>query len=174
MAVETSLMTVMGLCLKELRLKREKTQSDLATYIGMTNAGWGKLENGKASLSVENLMLVCEYLNMEIDTFFSYINKIKEDLESKGWCVQIKRVENDGLILGREFYKFSNRNKTEVFSSLIGMTVAEFEAHNDFISDTHLEHRLRNDNDIIQGVLVEESAFLYASLEKMRVNKNLK
>ncbi|HCM0490484.1 helix-turn-helix transcriptional regulator [Vibrio sp. 1580] len=102
MLKETSLVTIIGLCLKELRVSKKITQSDMADHIGMTNAGWGRLENGKASISVENMALACEYLLVSLEDMFFNINRVSEGLKNEGWIVHTRRIDNDGLIIGRE------------------------------------------------------------------------
>lgn len=119
---ETSLLTVMGLCLKELRMKREITQSEMAKHIGMTNAGWGRLENGKASLSVENMVLACHFLDTTPENLFIEINEVTEKLKLQGWEVHIKRVEQDGLIAGRELE--SSYEKIKAIPVVGGLTCA--------------------------------------------------
>lgn len=102
MARQTSVLTMMGLIFKESRLEKNITQSSIAKHIGMTSAGWGKLENGKASLSVENMMLVCSFLEIPPTQLFSSIEILTKDLENEGWDVHINRIDNDGLLIGKE------------------------------------------------------------------------
>jgi transcriptional regulator with XRE-family HTH domain len=102
MIKETSMLTIMGLFLKEARLEKKETQSSISKHVGMTNAGWGRLENGKSSLSVENMMLACDFLEMTPSALFTKINNIKNELEIEGWNVNVSNVENDGLLIGRD------------------------------------------------------------------------
>jgi transcriptional regulator with XRE-family HTH domain len=102
MIKETSALTIMGLLLKEARLEKKETQSSISKYVGMTNAGWGRLENGKSSLSVENMMLACDFLEMTPNLLFININRITSELKNDGWSVDISNVENDGLLIGRD------------------------------------------------------------------------
>lgn len=99
---QTSVMTIIGLTLKELRLNKKITQSSIAKHIGITSAGWGKLENGKASLSVENMMLVCSFLEISPTELLSSIEEQVNKLEESGWDVGIHRVDNDCLLIGKE------------------------------------------------------------------------
>ncbi|OBU28934.1 helix-turn-helix domain-containing protein [Photobacterium kishitanii] len=106
MTRETSVLTIMGLIFKELRLKKNITQSSIAEHIGMTSAGWGKLENGKASLSVENMMLVCSFLEISPIQLFSEIDILTKELEKEEWDININRIEKDCLIIGKDFEKY--------------------------------------------------------------------
>ncbi len=49
----------------------------------MTSAGWGKLENGKASLSVENMMLVCSFLEISPIQLFSEIDILTKRIRKR-------------------------------------------------------------------------------------------
>ncbi|PHS23050.1 MAG: hypothetical protein COA84_11645 [Robiginitomaculum sp.] len=102
MIKETSVLTIMGLLLKEARLEKKETQSSISKHVGMTNAGWGRLENGKSSLSVENMMLACEFLGLTPNSLFINVNDIAGELRLEGWIVNISNVENDGLLIGRD------------------------------------------------------------------------
>lgn len=106
MTRETSVLTIMGLIFKELRLKKNITQSSIAKHIGMTSAGWGKLENGKASLSVENMMLVCSFLDISPIQLFSQIDILTKELEKEEWNINLNRIERDCLIIGKDFEKY--------------------------------------------------------------------
>ena len=106
MTRETSVLTIMGLIFKELRLKKNITQSSIAKHIGMTSAGWGKLENGKASLSVENMMLVCSFLDISPIQLFSQIDILTKELEKEEWNINRNRIERDCLIIGKDFEKY--------------------------------------------------------------------
>jgi len=104
MKKETSVATVVSFTLKAARLNARIPQSEIAKKIGMTNAGWGKVENGRTSLSLENMLLACKSLEI------SAVNLLKDSyiqvelLKQKGWIVHDNRINDDGLVRGTKLY----------------------------------------------------------------------
>ncbi|MEL8184992.1 helix-turn-helix transcriptional regulator, partial [Escherichia coli] len=50
--MKTSYLTILAFHIRDLREEKGITQLDIANKLGMTSAGWGKIENGKSALSV--------------------------------------------------------------------------------------------------------------------------
>jgi len=92
--------TVLALTLKEIRMEKGMKQSAVAEYLGMTTAGWGKLENGKTLLSVESMDCACSALGLSPIKLLERVYEQIDLLKHKGWEVRDKRTDNDGLILG--------------------------------------------------------------------------
>lgn len=55
--------------LKRARLERRVTQRELATTLGMTQARLSQIENGKGSLSAEQLITVLKHFNLPLNYF---------------------------------------------------------------------------------------------------------
>lgn len=53
--------------LKQLRIEKNKYQSDVATFLGITASAYGFYENGKRDIPTEYLIKLSEYFNCSID-----------------------------------------------------------------------------------------------------------
>lgn len=106
---ETSTTTVLGYLFEERRKNLRKTQKDIAEKLGITSAGWGKIEHGKSSLSVENMFVACEALDIKPIQLMTNLDAFIEILETEGWTIHTKKIENDGLILVREINNSANK-----------------------------------------------------------------
>ena len=53
--------------LKELRKESGKTQKELASYLGMTQAGYQKYENMKTEPNINNLIKLADLYNVSVD-----------------------------------------------------------------------------------------------------------
>ena len=53
--------------LKKLRKEKGLTQADLAKVLNTNQSQYGKYENGKTNLSIENAKNVAEYFGVTID-----------------------------------------------------------------------------------------------------------
>ena len=104
MEKETCMAIVLALTLKEIRIEKEIKQSAVAEGLGMTTAGWGKLENGKTLISVENMDCACSVLEVSPIKLLERVNTQIDFLKTKGWKINNKRVTNDGLVLGLAVY----------------------------------------------------------------------
>ena len=100
MKKETCMATILSLTLKEIRIEKGIKQSVIAEYLGMTTAGWGKLENAKTLLSVENMYCACSALEISPIQLLERVDKIINLLKTGGWEIRDKRTDYDGLIIG--------------------------------------------------------------------------
>lgn len=53
--------------LRELRLRKGKTQKEVGEHLGITEAAYGRWENGQRKLSAEALLALSSYLECTID-----------------------------------------------------------------------------------------------------------
>ena len=96
----TSVATILGFRLREIRENQNLSQATVASTLGMTNAGWGKLEKGINALSVDNLVSVCELFEIKPSELMKEVEKNIETLKKDGWDVSSKRVDQDALLTG--------------------------------------------------------------------------
>lgn len=62
--------------LKNLRIDHDKSQRDIADYLGTEQSYYAKYENGKRPLPIDRLKKLCEYYNVSAD----YILGLSENL----------------------------------------------------------------------------------------------
>ena len=62
--------------LKGLREDNDKSQTEIATYLGTSQSYYAKYENGKRPLPIDRLKLLCEYYNVSAD----YILGLSENM----------------------------------------------------------------------------------------------
>ncbi|HAT2866212.1 TPA: helix-turn-helix transcriptional regulator [Serratia marcescens] len=96
--MKTSFMTILAFHIRDLREIKGITQAEIAEKLGMTSAGWGKIENGKSSLSVENLMKFSKLINSDAGSLIKSAQSIAKQLINQGWSVSYSQVEDDGLL----------------------------------------------------------------------------
>lgn len=64
--------------LYELRTDRDLTQEDIAKILKTTKQTYGKYENGKLSLKIEDLETLCHFYNISADYIIGLINDPKK------------------------------------------------------------------------------------------------
>ena len=69
---------IIGERIKELRIKNNMTQQDLALLVGLTSTGVSYWESGKANPDVKSINKLADYFNVSIDYIYG-----KTDLDSK-------------------------------------------------------------------------------------------
>ena len=77
---------IIGLQLRKIRLMRNKTQSRVSKAVGVTFQQIQKYERGQNAISINNMMKLCEYLEVSVDYFI-------KPLEDKNLTF-LKRREN--------------------------------------------------------------------------------
>jgi|SRR5699024_1767066 len=102
--MKTSYLTILAFHIRDFREKYGVTQSDIASGLGITSAGWGKIENGKSSLSVENMMKFCKIINIDATILLDISTKSAKNLIKCGWSVSYSPVEDDNLIDGKNIF----------------------------------------------------------------------
>ncbi len=71
---------LIGTRIKMVRITRRMSQTDLAKKIGLTQTHLSNMENGRAGLTVANLLKLHEALECPMSTFFEDIEHPKNDL----------------------------------------------------------------------------------------------
>lgn len=73
--------------LKELRKEASKTQQEVASYLGMTQAGYQKYENMLTEPNIENLIKLADFYNVSLDFLVDrpfnnsvYLNDIEKSM----------------------------------------------------------------------------------------------
>lgn len=117
--MKTSFLTILAFHMRDLREEKGITQAEIAEKLGMTSAGWGKVENGKSSLSVENLMKFCKFADTDAQKLLTLSQQTAKELIQEGWAVAYSQVENDGLIEARGFSVLANSKVDSVLQRAI-------------------------------------------------------
>ncbi|CAL6811842.1 TPA: helix-turn-helix transcriptional regulator [Escherichia coli] len=102
--MKTSYLTILAFHIRDLREEKGITQLDIANKLGMTSAGWGKIENGKSALSVENMLKFCKVVDIDPCVLLNISTESARVLIEKGWVVSYSPVERDNLIDGKNIY----------------------------------------------------------------------
>ena len=63
----------MGKRIRELRLQKEMTQSDLGATAGITYGHVSLIENGQANITLETLEKISQVLNVSVASLFEYM-----------------------------------------------------------------------------------------------------
>lgn len=85
------------LLLKQYRLDKNMSQAAFAKELGMTRAGWGKIENNNTSLTMEMFFRVCDMHNTSPQRVLQRVNDHIKVLVDRGWTVSSESVEGDDL-----------------------------------------------------------------------------
>lgn len=62
--------------LRQARLDAGLSQESMGELLGMTQEGWGSLERGRTAISVEQLMRVCEVLQLPVTYFIGGVVEV--------------------------------------------------------------------------------------------------
>ena len=118
----TTVNTIISLLLKQARENAGLSQTDISKRLNITSAGWGKIEKGQSSISVDNLFASCRELGISPEVLIRKAEKLSKELKSDGWHIEQKRVEEDGLLIGSNLNK--SMSTTGLFSVATSATVA--------------------------------------------------
>lgn len=89
--------------IRNLREDADKTQTDIADYLGTTAQYYGKYEKGERELPFSRAILLAEYYAVSLDYLAGRTN---------ARCVQTERaLTDDELRLLRQFRRLTERNK---------------------------------------------------------------
>ncbi|WP_052074733.1 helix-turn-helix domain-containing protein [Shewanella mangrovi] len=111
--METSFNTVLALTIKQKREEQKLTQAQVAELMGMTSAGWGKIENGQATLSIDNIYKFCQLkeINIDVSSLINLAELRVKELTKAGWSVgTLPKREDDKLLWGYTFDKSLSSN----------------------------------------------------------------
>lgn len=100
--------------LKELRISENKTQSEIAKEINITQFTYSNYENGKTEPTVEILCQLANYYGVSLD----YL--VGRDFNNEfGYMSE----EEQGLV--REFRKLNKLNKVRIIAQLAGLLLGQ-------------------------------------------------
>lgn len=77
-------MCLINVRIKELRIAKKMSRIDFAAHIGIDNSQYGKIENGKLSLTLDHVMEICSKFNVSSEWLLfgrgeKYVVKSKSD-----------------------------------------------------------------------------------------------
>ncbi len=101
MKAGTTYPAIIGNVIKQLRGQKGISQGDMAQAMGVSQAAWSKLENGKANLSTAQLAKVADRLGLSAGTIMQYAEMAADNFQSEGMTVTYdnKEAENTNLML---------------------------------------------------------------------------
>lgn len=77
--------------LKDLRVSRKKTQSEVANYLGVSYQAYAYYENGKRQMSVETAKKLATYFNVPASVIISDYICVPNSIEEVGIKIPIIR-----------------------------------------------------------------------------------
>lgn len=63
--------------MRELREDRDLSQKEVGKIINKSQQGYSHIENGKASLTIEDMLILCKFYNVSTDYFVGLTNSSK-------------------------------------------------------------------------------------------------
>ena len=101
MSAGTTYSAIIGNVIKQLRDTQSMKQSDMAEKMGISQAAWSKLENGKSTLSTAQLAKAADFLNVPANYIMQYADEAAANFKAEGMTVTYdhKEAENIGLML---------------------------------------------------------------------------
>jgi len=96
----TSYNTIIGLLLSNKRQNLGLSQIDVSKKLGVTSAGWGKIEKGLSTISIDNFFSACSALDLSPSELIKDAEDSVLRLKADGWYISKKKVDNDGLLWG--------------------------------------------------------------------------
>lgn len=121
----TSLVTITTVLLRSFRIGSGTHQSAIADACGKTKATWGKVETGKANLTLNYLYRASEKLQVKPWALLQLADKYAEFLKEVGWHITMGELhEGDDYLLEQAntyFIRYpQGRNKDEYRDFSIG------------------------------------------------------
>lgn len=90
--------TIISLTIKGFRESSKKSQKEMAELLGITSAGWGKLEKGKSTISASNVLLICDILEVSFEDFYGQVSETAANLRRDGWDIEKElKLDEDTL-----------------------------------------------------------------------------
>ena len=87
---------------KELRLKNNITQKDLANILNISRSLMGRYENEFEIIPIKYLNIICNYFNISLDYIFEFTNKYNYDNNN---------LEIDKKLMSKRLKEFRKNNK---------------------------------------------------------------
>ena len=119
--------------IKDLRLEHNKTQKDIANYLGISIAAYSQFERMDTLIPIELLNKLSNYYNVSLD----YLLKITDDPN-----ISIANKELDKKVVGENLKKIRKDNKLyqETLAQEIGTShslISEYESGKKLVSLTY-------------------------------------
>ena len=89
----TSFPTILGGIIGDLRKKQGLSQGEFAERMGLGQSTWSRVEKGVSGLSIEQLVLASEVLEIRPSKLVAMAEKIADDLRTQNIKVENKRSE---------------------------------------------------------------------------------
>ena len=70
--------------LREMRIKRGKTQADMASELGISRPTYIKFENDPSAMSVGSAQRICELLDCSINDVVFFADDVKTNCTERG------------------------------------------------------------------------------------------
>ncbi len=102
--------------LRDLREDADKTQQEIADYLGTSAQHYGKYESGKAEIPLERAVMLAKYYNVSLD-YIAGISSIRHPLD-------LDNLSSPAEILSDKITQLSDNEKQAVkdtLSSVIDM-----------------------------------------------------
>lgn len=101
MKAGTTYPVIIGNVIKQLRDQKGISQGEMAQVMGVSQAAWSKLENGKATLSTSQVARAADHLGTSANVVMQYADMAVDNFKSEGMAVTYdnKDAENSGLML---------------------------------------------------------------------------
>ena len=139
--MKTSNQTIIAFLLKDKRERINLSQSEMAEKMGMSRGGWVKIENSTSMITIENLLLSCEILNITPQDIMKETEEVSNSLRKIGWEISIKKLEDDNLIQGKNFLSSIGRltSSASIFGELNNIVVSGVALSNKFLKKESLD-----------------------------------
>jgi len=92
--------------IRELRIKNNKTQADIAFILDLDTSTYGKLERGNSDITLKKLEILAAYFNMPVTDLIAYPQKlisadsvINAEVEEKvTLTIELKKEKKDQVL----------------------------------------------------------------------------
>lgn len=153
--------------LKELRKEKGLTQTELAQVINTNQSQYGKYENGKTNLSLENAKILADYFGVSIPYLFG-IDDNRQILDFTGESLAKGTMENDPalerIIQALRQSSFSHTSEKLAHTGLQFLT--------DYLEETH-QLRLAYDDLLEENDQLKQTiASLKADLDRLNQERS--
>lgn len=81
-----------GIIIQLYRLRKELSQFMLGLEVGMSRDHVGRIERGKTNPTIENLVKICDYLDIDILLFFSRLEQ--DELDKMQEEIDLLKIKN--------------------------------------------------------------------------------
>ena len=89
---ETTIQSVIGRVIVKIRKEMGMEQASMAASVGVTQSTWSKIERGESALSVEQLIIAAEALNINASVIMSEAEQAIYALKAQGVTVRSMKV----------------------------------------------------------------------------------